>query len=135
MNVSSVNFAGNVAKAPAAEKEKGGTAKGVASAFVPGLGQFIDGRNKEGAKFLGGSVAIGAASGLLSTSMFKKLSENLANGAKQMPKVPGTKMAALAALCLAGTALWIANIVDAYKGGKEKTPKPAEEAPVVKNAE
>ena len=64
MTVSPVNFAGNIDQ----PKQKGGAVKAVASAFVPGLGQFLDGRNKDGAKYLGASVGLGAASTLVSWS-------------------------------------------------------------------
>lgn len=108
MTVSPVNFAGNIDQ----PKQKGGAVKAVASAFVPGLGQFLDGRNKDGAKYLGASVGLGAASTLVSVSML------LEEGAETLPKTPVGKFVALGLMGLASTGLWIANIVDAYKGGK-----------------
>lgn len=45
------------------QKKTGGTVKAVASVFVPGLGQFMDGRNKEGAGFLAGTVGLSALGG------------------------------------------------------------------------
>lgn len=114
MTVSPVNFAGNIDQ----PKQKGGAVKAVASAFVPGLGQFLDGRNKDGAKYLGASVGLGAASTLVSVSMLRKASQALEQGAETLPKTPVVKIAALGLMGLASTGLWIANIVDAYKGGK-----------------
>lgn len=115
MTVSPVNFAGNIDQ----PKQKGGAVKAVASAFVPGLGQFLDGRNKDGAKYLGASVGLGAASTLVSVSMLRKASQALEEGAETLPKTPVGKFVALGLMGLAGTGLWIANIVDAYKGGKQ----------------
>ena len=114
MTVSPVNFAGNIDQ----PKQKGGAVKAVASAFVPGLGQFLDGRNKDGAKYLGASVGLGAASTLVSVSMLRKASQALEEGAETLPKTPVGKFVALGLMGLASTGLWIANIVDAYKGGK-----------------
>ena len=114
MTVSPVNFAGNIDQ----PKQKGGAVKAVASAFVPGLGQFLDGRNKDGAKYLGASVGLGAASTLVSVSMLRKASQALEEGAETLPKTPVGKFVALGLMGLAATGLWIANIVDAYKGGK-----------------
>lgn len=114
MTVSPVNFAGNIDQ----PKQKGGAVKAVASAFIPGLGQFMDGRNKDGAKYLGASVGLGAASTLVSVSMLRKASQALEEGAETLPKTPVGKFVALGLMGLAGTGLWIANIVDAYKGGK-----------------
>ncbi len=114
MTVSPVNFAGNIDQ----PKQKGGAVKAVASAFVPGLGQFLDGRNKDGAKYLGASVGLGAASTLVSVSMLRKASQALEQGAETLPKTPVVKIAALGLMGLASAGLWIANIVDAYKGGK-----------------
>lgn len=117
MTVSPVNFAGNIDQ----PKQKGGAVKAVASAFVPGLGQFLDGRNKDGAKYLGASVGLGAASTLVSVSMLRKAAqaaEALEEGAETLPKTPVGKFVALGLMGLASTGLWIANIVDAYKGGK-----------------
>lgn len=117
MTVSPVNFAGNTEQT----KQKGGAGKAVASAFIPGLGQFLDGRTKDGAKYLGGSVGLGAASTLVSVSMLRKAAqaaEALEEGAETLPKTPVGKFVALGLMGLATTGLWIANIVDAYKGGK-----------------
>ncbi len=47
------------------QKKTGGTTKAVASAFVPGLGQFMDGRNAAGAGFLAGTLGLGATGGAL----------------------------------------------------------------------
>jgi hypothetical protein len=91
------------------EKPKGGGGKAVASAIIPGLGQFCDGRNKDGAKFLLGSIGLGIGSKVLG---------GLALTA-QSPAVQKAGLAGAVVSGLAVTALWIYNIVDAYKGGKK----------------
>lgn len=115
MNVSPVNFAGTIEQ----PKQKGGAVKAVASAFIPGLGQFMDGRNKDGAKYLGGAVGLSTASSLVGISIARKAAKAIEQGAECLPKTPVAKVAAIALMGLAGTGLWIANIVDAYKGGKQ----------------
>ena len=35
------------------QRKTGGAGKAIASAFIPGIGEFLDDRNKEGAFFLG----------------------------------------------------------------------------------
>lgn len=141
-----VNFKGE-------EKKTGGVGKAVASAFLPGLGQFIDGRNKEGALFLGATAATGLGTLGLSASILndKNLSE-YADGldefmgkaetiakettdkkvakqeiaklfqefSKKTPKSIRNKALGIVALLTAGFVLGIANIVDAFKGGKKE---------------
>ena len=109
------------------QKKTGGAGKAWASVFIPGLGQFLDGRNKEGAGYMGASIAAGLGShalvGSLSKDIFNASKAASAAGAqfdvgKYLSKLPKGKMWGMAALGLASTALWIANIVDAYKGKK-----------------
>ena len=46
-------------------KKTGGAGKALASASIPGLGQFLDGRNKQGAIYLGPGTAADIVSGLI----------------------------------------------------------------------
>ena len=90
------------------QKNKGGGGKAIASTFIPGLGQMCDGRTGTGLKFLGGVTLAGIASKLAYTSsLFAKTTKGFAGA-----------MVAGMALGLTAAGLWIANIVDAYKGGK-----------------
>lgn len=114
----SVNAVGPAVVAP--ERKTGGGGKGIASAFIPGLGQFVDGRTKQGALFLGGTVAAGAANGLLSRSIMKDAFTAVEKGGEAaMSKGGKAKLIGLAALGIAAAGLYIANIVDAYKGDKK----------------
>lgn len=122
MAISPVSFSSNIQT----EKQTGGASKAVASAIVPGLGQFLDGRNKEGAAYLGGNVGITVASTLVANSMIKGFAKSIEQGAETMPKTSAGKIGAMALLTIAGTALWISNIVDAYKGEKQETNASAE---------
>ena len=108
------------------QKKKGGGGKAVASTFIPGLGQLCDGRTKTGLAYLGGVLGSTIAGRMLVLSaeadVFSKTTNAIATGAKVV-KVGGSTKAKLAgaiALGLAATGLWIASIVDAYKGGKTK---------------
>ena len=90
------------------QKNKGGGGKAIASTFIPGLGQMCDGRTGTGLKFLGGVTLAGIASKLAyASAVFAKTNKGLYAG-----------IAAGLALGLTTAGLWIANIVDAYKGGK-----------------
>ncbi|MBS4760391.1 MAG: hypothetical protein KHX03_06805 [Clostridium sp.] len=111
-------------KQPAEKSEKRGSAgKAVASAFLPGLGQFCDGRTKDGFKDLGRHIllpAVGTAAGIAGYLNFAKAVEA---GAKTgMTKTPYGFYAAIGVAALAGIgtfANWIHSVVDAYKGGKK----------------
>ena len=115
----------------------GGAGKAVASAFIPGLGQFCDGRNKAGAGYMASNVALNVgtmAAGYAIAKDVVKLSEKaVAKGVKEpqefsamakefvgsLSKAGKAKYAALIALPVISTGLWIANIVDAYKGNRK----------------
>lgn len=114
----------------------GGVGKAIASTFIPGLGQFCDGRNKAGAGYMVSDIALGAGAFTLGYSLSKdifKASETLVNSkvepktieeaTKQFmeafPKAGKVKCAAMIALPLVATGVWIANIVDAYKGNRK----------------
>ena len=89
----------------------GGTGKAIASAIIPGLGQFCDGRKKDGLTFFGVSSALFIGRKLLNTPP-----TDVANLSTK--KLPG-KLKGIAAAVLATAALaWrVINVVDAYKGG------------------
>ena len=53
------------------EKKTGGKGKAWASVAIPGLGQFLDGRNKAGAGFLGGALALNIGNALAYRSLLK----------------------------------------------------------------
>lgn len=110
------------------QKKTGGSGKAWASVFIPGLGQFLDGRNAAGAGYMGAGIATGIGSYALQTSLVKdifKASSDAVDGAafdvtKYLSKIPKGKLYGAMALGLAATGLWVANIVDAYKGDKKK---------------
>ena len=127
---------------PAQFQEKaGGRGKAVASAFIPGLGQFCDGRNKEGALYLVGTAGSTLTGAALVSKYLKDVFEAQSKASRKAFEIskPGefldlaNKMKkeavknlkkggiyAACALAVLGSVLWIANIVDAYKGGKKK---------------
>lgn len=97
-------------------KKTGGVGKAAVSYFIPGLGEFMDGRKKEGAFYLGSRVGVGLAAGALSYSINKDTFQALAEDT--IPVVKKHKLAGAAALSILGLGLAIANVVDAYKGAK-----------------
>lgn len=111
------------------QKKKGGAGKAVASAFIPGLGQFCDGRNKAGLASLGGVVGAGIGSRLLSVSYLNGLIKDVEKSGEKAVVSGGTKAKFYGAIALglASGALYIANIVDAYKGGKAKEAQPQDD--------
>ena len=108
------------------QKKQGGGGKAVASTFIPGLGQLCDGRTKTGLAYLGGVLGSTIAGRMLVLSaeadVFSKTTNTIATGANVVKVGGGTKakLAGALALGLTATGLWIASIVDAYKGGKVK---------------
>ncbi len=124
-----VNMAIDSVGVVAQPKQTGGAGKAVASTFIPGLGQLCDGRNKAGLGYMGANVALGVGGYALANSIskdcFRAMKASMANPgtfdvSKYLKNIPKGKMYGAIALGLAGTALWIANIVDAYKGDKNK---------------
>ena len=115
-SVSSVSFKGN---SQSTQRPKGGAGKAAITWFIPGLGEFLDGRNKEGALFLGSRLGVGALTGVLYTGFAKNILNAFANGASSFK---GDKIipAAITLLGLTSFGLAIANTVDAYKGGSDK---------------
>jgi len=104
------------------ERKKGGAGKAWSSAFLPGLGQFFDGRNTAGFGFLGGMLGLQALSFHIHKDLYKPFSQgDLTEYTKSAAKI-STKEGYAAKMALLGMAsfgLWIANIVDAYKGGQK----------------
>ena len=119
MTITPISFGTNVNNNQKQIKT-GGASKAVASAFIPGLGQFCDGRNKEGVKFIGASIALSAAFSSLSNSFSKTLITAVESGAEKLPKSGKNKLIGMAAIGVASSILYIANIVDAFKGNKSK---------------
>ena len=117
IGTSSVNFKGE-------EKKTGGAGRAWCSVFIPGLGQFLDGRSGAGAAFMGSNVALNVAGGVGVYQILKSMSNNV------KPSV--AKMAIVGAASLISTVAWIWNIVDAYKG--KRAPKTEEPKPVDVNA-
>lgn len=123
MNVSPIKSSTFNFKANENEKRKGGGDKAIASAFIPGLGQFCDGRNKAGFGFLLGDlglkiVTLGSA-GLIVLQIMGETKKTVA------------PIIGVTAAGLATWGLWITNIVNAYKGGFKKSEKPTVAAPQV----
>lgn len=119
MSVNGVGVNPNVNYPQTEQKKKGGAFKAVASAFIPGLGQFCDGRGKAGALFLGGTVAAGLGSKALAISSLNSMATVEKAGEVILKSSGKAKFFGALALGLAATSLWVANIVDAYKGGKQ----------------
>ena len=114
------------------EKKTGGKGKAWASVAIPGLGQFLDGRNKAGAGFLGGALALNIGNALAYRSLLKDSFTKTNNIESQsvdsmLRSFPKGKLFVIGALSLAQTALWITNIIDAYKGGIHDKPGIKEE--------
>ena len=91
--------------------------KGIASAFIPGLGQAIDGRFKDGLKDYAknfGWVVGGTAAGLAGYNSFVKAVE--AGGKTPYGFYAGMALASLATVGFVANR--VHSIVDAYNGGK-----------------
>lgn len=87
------------------EPGTGGAGKAWTSAFIPGLGQFLDGRNGAGAGFMGGTVA---AFGLTGYGAYRLIEKGV-----------NTKNIVLTACAGAALAvLKLCDIINAYKGRK-----------------
>ncbi|MBQ8459525.1 hypothetical protein IJ541_05420 [bacterium] len=108
-------------------KKTGGAGKAWASVFIPGLGQFLDGRNKEGAIYMGTNLGASIGAYALGNSIGKDIfqatqkameTDGMFDVSKYLSKMPKGKIYGAIALGIGSTILWIANIVDAYKGKK-----------------
>lgn len=135
------------------QRQAGGKGRAWASAFIPGLGQFLDGRKGAGAGYMAANSAVNIGfltlAGSLDKDTFKyikvaaggktagdvvesirslskinvnnvKIGKVAGNIAEFLHFLPKGKVCGLMALGSASMILAIANIVDAYKGGKEK---------------
>lgn len=89
------------------EKKTGGAGKAWASGIFPGLGQFLDGRNKAGSIFASSRYALLLLGSFLGYSIHEG-------------ELTKTKCIGFVATVLAGTALFFVDIVDAYKGDKNR---------------
>lgn len=104
-------------------KKSGGAGKAVASAFVPGLGQFCDGRIGDGFGYLLGTAGVlytgvslikenrAAAEKAIDSVVFS----NKPTAMRILANLPKGSKLGLAALAV-GVGVWVRNIVDAYKG-------------------
>ncbi len=109
--LNSVSFKGNNTQPVRTERKTGGLAPAAGSFFIAGLGQFMNGNNKSGAKFLAGTVGLSALQiGLTAAAMNIKKSSAAAIGLT----------GALIASSVAQLALKIADVVKAYKGEQPK---------------
>lgn len=105
------------------QKKTGGCGKAIASAFLPGLGQYCDGRNKEGTAYLLSTVGTGALAGYLNYSAGKDVlmaHRILETGAKKLSGLTKLKGYSAIVLALTTLGLWCANVIDAYKGNKKQ---------------
>lgn len=112
-----------VEKSADKQEKKGGYGKAIASGFLPGLGQFFDGRTKDGFKDLGRHIALPTIASIAGFAGYMNLVSTAEKAAKTgVSKTPYGFYAAAALSLVAGlgaTANWIHSIVDAYKGGKK----------------
>jgi len=111
------------------EKKTGGAGKAWCSVPIVGLGQLIDGRTGAGLGYMGASAAAGITSFLCSRSLLKDVfemqdKEIMSGVTKVLTKAEKTKLISKAAGSviggLASVGIWIANIIDAYKGDRSK---------------
>ena len=122
--VNSISFKGNTQPAQTTqtvqqERKVGGVAPAVGSFFIPGLGQFMNGDNKAGFKFLGGQIGLGAITGL--SALVTGIAASKESKALAIVGVAGTLLSSIG-----GFALKIADIVKAYRGEQPKENKQAE---------
>lgn len=117
-------------------KKTGGFGKAVASTFVPGLGQLLDGRKVKGIGFFSALslMAYGVIKNIknLGKNIIGSLSQNCkqyateaAEGKKlkisgKILKSASKNVLALCGLLILGAVTHIACIIDAYKGSKQK---------------
>ena len=105
------------------KEKKGSAGKAVASAFMPGLGQLLDGRTKDGLVDMGTTAGLKALIGVAGLAGYQNFVKTAETAAKTgISKTPVGFYAALAVCALAGVgavANWIHSIVDGYKGGKK----------------
>ncbi len=94
-------------------RKSGGAGKAWASAFVPGLGQMLDGRTGTGIGFLAGTIAlIGGTAATVAVGLNK--------AAGNVKGVSKGFIAGAVALTAAFYATRLADIVSAYRGKQDK---------------
>lgn len=132
MNISAVNNYNVTPQAFSGKPEdgSGGSGKAWASVVIPGLGQFLDGRNMAGTGFLGGSIATIVLRKSLSRDTDKTLNKELFEGLKKgnLDKFAkasedwqkSSKASGVRWLMLAQAVLYVVSIIDAYRGDKHK---------------
>lgn len=112
--INSITFKGNTqqveTKQPVQQERKtGGVAPAIGSFFLPGLGNFMNGDNKAGFKFLGGQIGLGVLAALSIHGTVAALIKE--NKALYVVSTIGTVLS-----CFGSLALKIADIAKAYKG-------------------
>ena len=121
---------------PPKTKKTGGISKAIASTFVPGLGQLLDGRTVKGVGFLGAIsfMAYGVVKNVknlcknLITTVsgnWKEYASNAVEGKKpklsaKIIKALSKNMLVAAGLLVLGAVTHIACIIDAYRGNRNK---------------
>jgi len=100
------------------QRRTGGAGKAIASAFIPGIGEFLNDRNKEGAFFLG--TRIGAS--IITNKISKSILNDIAKTQQENVAIKLSPLKKYASIVMPFVALGlaIANIVDAYKGKQNK---------------
>lgn len=129
---SQVNFKGKNDK----EKSPVKSAPAVASSFIPGTGQMMNGEWGKGLGIMGGYVGLGglAAAGQIDT--FKNIGMNVAHNAGKSKAVMNTVKnvrgpAAIVVAGLGALALSIYSISDAVKGANKDLVKPNQNKVVI----
>lgn len=113
------------------ERKTGGAAKAWCSFFIPGLGQFLDGRSAAGAGFLGGALGLHILASALYKNTFKPVIKQIEymdefSAAKNIEESfsilsKSKNFIGFGIIAFAALGLKIISIVDAYKGGKTNT--------------
>ena len=104
------------------KKKEKNVGKAIASGFLPGLGQILDGRVKDGAKDLGTILGLGIVGKLTAMAggvSFVKATEAAAKGISKTPYGYYAACAAGLVIGAATVAKWVHSVVDAYNGGKK----------------
>lgn len=104
-------------------KGKGGFAPAAASAVLPGMGQYLDGRKKKAKHYMNLAAITGlltSAFGFISAHKISKENKVALETGQKAVKSFGAKFAGAAAIAsgVATLGVYVASIIDAYKGGK-----------------
>lgn len=109
VNFGDAQAASQPESAPKKKEKKGGWGYSIASGFLPGLGQFCQGRTADGFKQLGSCLGLG----MLSATAYM-LAMNAKN---KYAQIAGIAAGVVAGLSNLGVGIY--SMVDAYKGGKK----------------